>query len=276
MRSAVGGKFVPSVMAVTAAVIGAGTAPALAAGGNSIAAAVMVAPGTSYSGNTTSDATEPAPRGPSPVCNGTPAEWFSLHLVQGDEVLITVKSASPGNDMTFGAYPPGTTDEDVDSTAPVEAETVGTTVTASTEGTFTAGQSGNYPFMVGSGCGGAGGPFTVTAEVKHEALLYTYKAVRTATSRATVDVYVRYPGGASVSGPGLMVYLYGRWRDFPPVPPTNHLLAQAHPVEGTAVLNFRLPADLAGERVPLIATAAGADYETVQQVGFTDIVKGVA
>jgi hypothetical protein len=116
------------------------------------------------------------------------------------------------------------------------------------------------------------GPYSFTENVKHEALLYVSNVVRTSTSKASLPVYVRYPGGSSISDPGLTVYLYGRWRDYPPVPPTNHVLAHGHPVNGTVNLSFKLPVNLAGKRVPMIVTAAGTMYQPVHQVTVTDIV----
>jgi len=268
-------RTVVSCLVATAVVVAEiGSPPAFAAGGTTIENAPVLVPGIPYSGDTSTDPVSQPPSGVG-FCAGPPApystsfvEWWGLALVQGDQVLL---SGQP-TDWVAAVYPPGTTDEDLSSTSAAAHGTLAGLA-------FTATVSGTFPAVVGVSCPGAytnhtltNGPYSLTLQVKHEALLYTTNVIRTGTATATMSVYVRYPGGRSISDPGLTVYLYGRWRDVPPVPPTNHVLARGHPVNGSVNLSFKLPATMAGKRVPMIVTAAGTMYQPVHEVRVTDIV----
>jgi hypothetical protein len=66
-----------------------------------------------------------------------------------------------------------------------------------------------------------------------------------------------------MSSPGLTVSVYGRWKDAGPVPPTNHLLATAHPVAGIERVHFKLSPRFVHHSVPLIVTGSGKAYQTM-------------
>jgi hypothetical protein len=184
---------------------------------------------------------------------------------------VLVRGTAPAaSHFGIDIYPTGTTDENIDSARVLNNNGFGSDLVTGLE--FIASESGSYPMIIGPTECSPAGPYSFTENVKHEALLYVSNVVRTSTSKASLPVYVRYPGGSSISDPGLTVYLYGRWRDYPPVPPTNHVLAHGHPVNGTVNLSFKLPVNLAGKRVPMIVTAAGTMYQPVHQVTVTDIV----
>jgi hypothetical protein len=244
-------------------VVGLNAVPAWAAGGNSIATAPSVLPGIQYSGDTSIDATGAWPSS-IPCNNPGPLEYWDLSLIQGDAVLVQGTTNAPATKFQVSVLPPGTNDENIDSAQKV------ITGDFSTGTRFTVNSSGTYPMAVGD-CWGTPGPYSFTMSVKHVALLYVSNVIRTGT-KGSLSVYVRYPGGSSISDPGLTVYLYGRWRDFPPVPPTSHVIAHGVPVNGTVQLSFKLPQMLAGKRTPLIITAAGSAYQAVHAVTCTDIV----
>jgi hypothetical protein len=137
---------------------------------------------------------------------------------------------------------------------------------------FAATTSGTYVLLIGSRSGGwsdNNGPFHFVVTVP--ALLYAAKQISTST-RGTLTVYVRNADGGTITSAALDVDLYGRWRDAPVVPPSNHLLASGHPARGIVKLEFIVPSSLAGKTVLLVVAANGPTFLASQDLLVSDHV----
>jgi len=88
--------------------------------------------------------------------------------------------------------------------------------------------------------------------------------------KGTLTVYVRGTDGTSLSTTGLAVRLWGRWKDAPPAPPSDHFLRLGYPSDGEVIFNFSLPPPLAGQTVTFVVTASGKTYQAVAPVECLD------
>ena len=123
--------------------------------------------------------------------------------------------------------------------------------------------------MAGPNCyHGNDGVFSFTVTVTHHTV--SQAAVVTLARRAEVQtsdaitVTVRTPAGAAISDPGLVLKLYGTWKNSLSEASTPHLLASASPKKGSARLAFRLPPELRGTTVKLQVKGGGGSYSSVK------------
>ena len=118
-------------------------------------------------------------------------------------------------------------------------------------------------------CRGWRDNLNVRATIAASAVLYAVSSISTG-EKGSLTVYVRSASGTPISSAGLTVSLYGRWRDAPPVPPTNHLITSGHPAGGAVDLRFTLPASFAKKSVVLIVTESGAGFQAIHSLTCTD------
>jgi len=104
------------------------------------------------------------------------------------------------------------------------------------------------------------GPFSFVVYAYHKALIFTPKLRRVRT-RGVLPADVRWPNGDPVDDPGLVLKLYGVWKDKTYAPPTAHLLAASPVRKGEASLKFTLPARLRGQIITLTVVGAGASWQ---------------
>lgn len=242
---------------------------AAAAGGSSIAAAPTVEPGVQAFGNTASDQTRVS------SCNNRAwlTEFWNLHLIAGDQVLLKGDATAPAWGFHAWVFPAGTTDATVD-------QRWGQTISPGGRGgfdgaplVFTANVTGTYPVEFGGECGvsAASGPFNFLVTVYHKALVFLPPFSRI-SSGGKFTAVVRTPDGSPISDPSLILRLYGVWKDASFVPASRHLIGTAAAVRGLAQFTVRVPARLRGSTIQLRVTGHGNGWQPVANSSATAVI----
>jgi hypothetical protein len=232
---------------------------ALANGGATIASAPVVVSGQQEFGNTTDGIM------PYGGCAGSgQTDFWKLQLTAGDTVVIDWESAT-GSAGRLDILTTGTTDFNVDQSDVLDTFDIG--VNNKAESTFTAEQTGVYPIDFNVGCGGLfpAGPYDFIANVTHQVVLGVPSLRSLPVGRSAIRIGVHTPDGRAISGLPLAVTLTGRWGG------ASHLLGQAVPQTGLAVIHFRLPSTLARTSVRLTVAAHGSGYRPASLTKATSV-----
>jgi hypothetical protein len=132
-------------------------------GGNTIATAVALAPGKTFSGNTAADAAISHSLQSLPTCTKDEELW-TLNLTAGEKVLLNGQTEAPASDFQVEAVPPGVSEPTLLGVAPVAGVQTGS---LSSGLSFAAARSGTWLIAVGPACGfeGHDGPYQLAATV---------------------------------------------------------------------------------------------------------------
>jgi hypothetical protein len=241
-----------ATMAIGTASLFAGSAVALADGGQSIATATPVVYGQLEYGNTANGGVT------TDGADGYESYW-ALNVTNGDDVTINWQAPLDisQNGPLLSAFEVGTNDANLEDASPVESDSLG--ANGQDVMTFTADETGVMPldFESNECCDeSAPGPYQFTATVTH-AVVLTLPTLSTLAAKGTIDVGVANPDGVALSDPSLSVELQ------------VHAGSQAWSTIGTASASggsariaYTVPASLAGKTLQLQALAQGADYQT--------------
>jgi hypothetical protein len=140
------------------------TAPVFLAGsggGNTIAAAPLLTPGLTVSGNTAADAVIGHDLHSDRACT-LDEELWRLQLLRGDKVALGGRTEPPASGFAVEAIPPGVTEPQLLGTAPLSGVEAGS---LSESLAFTASAPGTWLVVVGPGCGGGDGPYQLSTSL---------------------------------------------------------------------------------------------------------------
>jgi hypothetical protein len=235
---------------------------AAAAGGTSIAAAPFAQAGVGQSSDSATDATVVGSRGSQVTGCWLDFEYWRLRLEAGSRIAISGTEGPSASNYEIGAFPPGTTDASIGSTAALASGLPdGGRVLR-----FTAPTSGAYVLVAGPNCyNGMNGPFsfvvTVTAGSSPPAAAQRPLLVLTPISRlarqGVVVASVHGAGGTAISDTHLVLSLDATWSGHGA--PT--VIATATASGGEARFRFLLPATLTASSVRLrVVSAASPGY----------------
>ncbi len=237
---------------------------ASAAGSTSIATAPLVVPGAQESENTATDPTSQGAEGIG-IASGCwdDLEYWRLPLRAGEKVVITGKTSGSGFNFQLAVFPPGTTNANISGATAVKSG-----FPSQLPMRFTAPTAGTYPVVTGPNCyNGADGPFSFVAAVSAGAASQVASVLLPSISRlprsGSLTASVRSSGGSAITDPGLVLKLYGTWKDTPSAAASAHLLATAAPDRGLARFSYTLPASLSGTKVQLRVAGIGSGYRPV-------------
>jgi hypothetical protein len=239
-------------VALAAAFALAGSAAALADGGQTIATATPVLFGALELGDTANGSLTTDGAG------GYNSYW-ALNVSNGDDVSIDWQAAldSDGNGPQLSAFDVGMADSSVQNANPLTWAIL--PPGGQSTMTFTAVATGVMPLQFQSGecCDEADpGPYSFTTTVTH-AVALTLPTVSSMPASGTMDVSVANPDGVGLSDPSLAVDLQLRaagqgWSK----------IGTASASGGVAGITYSVPSGLKGQSVKLQAVAHGAGYQT--------------
>lgn len=220
-------------------------------------------------GNTTSDPLDTASEnlGPGADCPGA-GEFWVVSLIAGDQVTLKGTSLAPAAQLYVDIFPAGTTDADLASVQPLLSDPLGSV-------SLSATKTGVYPILIGTSdqCGASDGPFNFAVFVVHKAVIKLPR-LRQVARQGTLTVSVEAPDGTAITNAHLRLRLLGSYPSSRGAAATEHLLATATPVSGTALFSFALPRATAGTSISLEVTTSGVDYQPVAPVSQTVRVAG--
>jgi len=234
---------------------------ASAGGSTSIATAPIVVPGAQESENTATDPTSQGAEGIG-IASGCwdDLEYWRLPLGAGEKVVITGTTSGSGFNFQLAVFPPGTTSANISGATAVKSG-----FPSQAPMRFTAPTTGTYPVVTGPNCyNGADGPFTFVAAVSAGTASQAASVLLPSISRlpksGSLTASVRTSGGSAITDSGLVLKLYGTWKDAPSAQASAHLLATAAPAHGLARFSYTLPASLGGTTVQLRVAGTGSGY----------------
>lgn len=235
-----------AVVAISAAVA---VAQVSAAGGSSVAAAPLVAVGAHLYGNTASY------NGDSSGCFCTLYyEYWRLHLIAGDSVLVKFENASGAmNPGVTGVdlFPAGTDDFNISQTSSL-AETVMNSNGHAELSDSAVPSTGDYPLRYYSKDSfSSPGAYDFWVYVKHRVRLDVDAAHLSRSGQITAAAH--FPDGTAVPS-GLGVTLSGSWTKG-----AWHKLGSGVVRNGTIVIRYRFPKGVSG-RVKLSFNAGGPTF----------------
>ena len=241
-----------AAIAIGALSLSAGSAVALADGGQTIATGTPVVDGQLESGNTANGGVT------TDGADGYESYW-ALNVTNGDDVTINWQAQldENGNGPTLSAYEVGTDDSSVEDANAVESDLLN--ADGQDVMTFTADETGVMPLQFESNecCDeSAPGPYEFTATVTH-AVVLTLPSVSSLAAKGTFDVGVANPDGVGLSDPSLVVDLQIQARG-----QGWSTIGTASASDGSAKIAYTVPASLEGKTVDLQASAQGStDYQ---------------
>jgi hypothetical protein len=235
-----------ATIAVGAVSLFAGSAVALADGGQTIATATPVVYGQLETGNTANGGVT------TDGADGYESYW-ALNVTNGDDVTInwTAPLDQNGNGPVLSVYEVATNDASIEDANPFWSDNLG--ANGQDAMTFTADETGMMPLQCEES---APGPYQFSATVTH-AVVLTVPNVSTLADKGTIDVGVANPDGTGLSDPSLVVDLQVQasgqaWST----------IGSASASGGSAKIAYTVPASLDGKTVQLQALAQGAAYQT--------------
>lgn len=223
-------------------------------GGASVATAPPVVPGVEYQSDL----------GGTGRYESYPAGYWKVSLTVGDGIAVVGLAVTGETVALFG---PGLSDANVGTAIPVATGALepgeGTQAGLAGVLAYTATSSGWYTMVVFAE--GSYGPYEFVVGLRRAAVLHVDATITTRTN-GRLRVRVLTPVGSPITDTALTVTLQGIWTDTPSTPPTAHLLARGHPVDGRVTLRFALPSRLVRSTVALLVSASSPRYQRVQHV----------
>jgi hypothetical protein len=255
-----------AVVVVTTAAASTVSDSLWAAGGTAPESAPLAVPGTTYSGDTSSD-----PVGTAMNINCcrdiTSSEWWNVELTNGEQVLIKGQVTTRFKAMI---YQPGTTSLKIRNAHAKQQYIPALTSDDLDAGVlYKATLTGTYPIAIGPVDNGEGseGPFNFTVTIYKDAFLFVPRTVNASTTKGnTLAVSVRDKEGTPISDATLTIHLTGIWRNAPGAAASAHPLASGHPTRGKVIFRYRVPRGYKGTTPLLAIGATGAGYQAIRSV----------